>query len=80
MIDVQNLFIDLGLTGGTLFILKGVILVAVALYGLFAFIVVRQVTLMSDTFKTDFAGLFKIISKLHLLVVVIVFLLSLLLL
>lgn len=80
MIDIQSLFTNLGFAEGSLFILKGVILVAEALYGLYAFIIVRQVSLMSETFKTEFSGLFKIISKVHLLVVMVVFLLSLLIL
>lgn len=59
-----------------LFALKALILVVEGIYGVFAFIVVRQVFLMNKTFKTAYGGFFILLAYAHFLAVVGVFILS----
>ncbi len=48
-----------------LFFAKSAILILLALYGIFALIIVRQVDLMSKTLITSIAPIVKIFSLLH---------------
>lgn len=48
-----------------LFFVKGAILILLALYAIFALIIVRQVDLMSKTLITSIAGLVKSVALLH---------------
>ncbi|MBT6401168.1 hypothetical protein HN803_05820 [candidate division WWE3 bacterium] len=80
MINFLELFSNTTASGGLLLAVKAVLLFTEALYGMFAFVVLRQIDLMSKTFKTDYAGFFKFVALAHFLTVVAVFLLSLILL
>ena len=61
-------------------IVKNVLLVAGLIYGMFAFITVRQVGLMHKTFETSMGPLFKLLAYIHLFAVVAAVVLALLLL
>lgn len=80
MIDFIDLFSSTSSSGGLLFLIKSVLLIAEFLYGAFAFVVFRQVGLMNSTFQTDYGSYFKFIALLHFLTVVAVFILTLILL
>lgn len=69
----ENLFIN----PQVLFALKIALLILQGLYAFFAFVVVKQVKLMSRAFETPYGSKFKVISYLHLLAVVGVFIISL---
>lgn len=58
-------------------LVKGLFALGLALYIAFAVIVVRQVGLMSKTLNGEFAAPLKLISYVHLLVALAVFLLAL---
>ena len=55
-------------------ILKLLILFALVIYLVFAVVVIRQVKLMTNTFKTGYETWLRIVSWLHLILVVIIFL------
>jgi len=61
-------------------IAKGFVLFAIVMYVVFGFVVVRQVRLMTDTLQLGFEGFIKIISYLHLLFTIAVFIFALLIL
>uniref|UniRef100_A0A7C4TKY5 Uncharacterized protein n=1 Tax=candidate division WWE3 bacterium TaxID=2053526 RepID=A0A7C4TKY5_UNCKA len=63
-----------------LFAAKVAVVCLISLYGIFSFVVLRQVGLMNRTFQTDFGGLFKIVAGLHFMAVLIIFFLALILL
>ena len=60
-----------------LFAFKILILVAEAIYGVFALIIVRQVSLMNKTFKTAYGGFFMLLAYAHFLALLAVFIMSL---
>lgn len=61
-------------------ITKVFFLVAIAIYVVFAFVMVKQVNLMTDTLEVDFETSIRIISYLHLIFSVVVFVVALILL
>ncbi len=69
MLDLTTLFTNEAM----LLTAKLVVLFIVFLYGIFSFVVVKQVKLMSETFKTQFGGFFRLLALLHFVAVVIVF-------
>lgn len=64
----------------TLLVIKGTFLIAEAIYAIFAYIVVRQVALMTLTLQTEFTPLFKLLAYIHFYAVLGLMLLTLLLL
>lgn len=58
-------------------ILRWGIIFSELVYVIFAFIVIRQVALMTQSFKTSSAPLFKLIAFIHFLVSVLVLIVSL---
>lgn len=59
------------------FIVKIFFLIAIGVYDLFAIVVVRQVQLMTDTLEVGFETPIRLLSLLHLLVAIGVFILAL---
>ncbi len=57
-------------------VLKIFILFALLIYFVFAIVVVRQVKIMTETFKTGFETTLRLISWLHLFLVLLIFLLA----
>ena len=80
MTDFASLSSSLSLNLNFLVIVKVLILIAELIYGIFSFIVVRQVTLMNRTFQTDMGPLFSVLAYAHFFVVIAVFILTLILL
>ena len=58
----------------------GFILFGIAMYVVFGFVVVRQVKLMTNTLQLGFEGFIKVISYVHLLFTIAVFIFALLIL
>lgn len=59
-------------------IAKIFVLIALLIYIIFAFVVVKQVTLMSRTVQISLTGLLKIVGYLHLIFAVLLFVFALL--
>lgn len=59
-----------------LFVLKIALLILQGLYTFFAFVVVKQIGLMSKAFETPYGSKFKVISYVHLLVALGIFVIS----
>ena len=61
-------------------IAKVFVLFGMAIYVLFGFVIVRQVKLMTDTLQLGFEGMIKILSYVHLLFTIAVFVFALIIL
>jgi len=61
MLDLTDLFSNPQM----LLVIKYVLLIAEVIYAIFAYIVARQVTLMTETIQTDFTPLFKLLAYTH---------------
>lgn len=59
-----------------LFVFKISLLILQGLYTFFAFVVVKQIGLMSRAFETPYGFKFKVISYIHLLVALSIFIIS----
>ncbi|EKD99582.1 MAG: hypothetical protein ACD_22C00230G0006 [uncultured bacterium] len=59
---IANLFTPAGFTD----LLRFVVIIIEALYVIFSILVVRQVNLLNKSFKTESAGLFSMLSYVHL--------------
>ena len=70
------------LTGGfdTWILIKALALVVLGMYLVFAFVIMRQVKLMTDTLQLGFEAPAKILSYLHLVFAILVFLAALIIL
>lgn len=58
-------------------VVKVVFLISEFIYGLFAFLVLRQVSLMNKTFQTSLGSFFTLLAYVHFFAVVAVFILTL---
>ena len=61
-------------------IAKAFILFGMTMYVVFGFVIVRQVKLMTDTLQLGFEGMIKILSYVHLLFTIAVFIFALIIL
>jgi len=61
-------------------IAKGFVLFGIAMYVVFGFVVVRQVKLMTDTLQLGYEAIAKVLSYLHLMFTIAVFIFALLIL
>lgn len=61
-------------------IAKVFVLFGMTMYVVFGFVLVRQVKLMTDTLQLGFEGMIKILSYVHLLITIAVFIFALLIL
>ena len=59
---------------------KAFVLFGMAIYVIFGFVIVRQVKLMTDTLQLGFEGIARILSYVHLLFTIAVFIFALLIL
>ena len=71
------LFENLFLNPQALFVLKIALLILQGLYTFFAFVVVKQIGLMSRAFETPYGSKFKAISYIHLLTALAIFIITL---
>ena len=58
-------------------IIKILLLVVLGLYGIFAFVITRQVKIMTDTLVLGFEGIAKLLALLNLIFAIIVFITAL---
>lgn len=61
MINLETIFGN----EGVLLSIKYALLIMEFLYGLFSFVILRQITLMGTTFKTDFNPFFKLLALIN---------------
>lgn len=59
---------------------KVAILIGEAVYAIFAYIITRQVSLMTETLQTEFTGIFKLLAYIHFYAVIGLLVLSVILL
>lgn len=62
------------------FVIKILTLLGIAVYGVFAGVMVRQEHLMSNVLEEDFEPILRLLTYIHLIVVICVFLLAIILL
>lgn len=72
---IGSIFDGFGIQG--LLFLKLAIIFALLLYIVFAFIVLKQVKLMTDTLEIGFESVIKVIAKLHLYAAILILIFSL---
>lgn len=63
--NLFNFVVNLFTPAGFVQIIQFLIVILEILYGLFAFIVVRQVRLMNSSFKTSYASVFTFLAFVH---------------
>jgi hypothetical protein len=61
-------------------IAKVMVLIALAIYGIFAFVVLRQIQLMTDTLEVGFEGPIRMLGISHLAFSLVIFVLALIIL
>ena len=59
------------------FLFKGLILTLIGVYGMFAFIVIRQVAMMRNTLKTALGSIWNSLAVLHFILVLVLFMVAL---
>lgn len=63
---MSNIIINLFTPAGFIGLLEVLFFVLEVMYVLFAFVVVRQVSLLNRSFKTDLAAFFKFLAYVHM--------------
>jgi hypothetical protein len=80
MTDFASVFANLITADDFLIAVKLVLLVVEIVFGIFAFVVVRQASLMNKTFQTDVGPFFTLVAYVQFFAVVALFILSLIIL
>ena len=76
MTDFASVFANLVTAGDFLLGIKYVLLIVEIIYGIFSFVVVRQVALMNETLQTEFGPFFTLVSYVQFFAVIALFILS----
>jgi hypothetical protein len=80
MTDLASIFSNLFTAGDYLLGVKYVLLIVELVYGIFSFVVLRQVSLMNETLQTEIGPFFTLVAYVHFFAVVALFILSIIIL